>query len=569
MDSHVPWLLRLPHELLLLILSYNNRAGWKRARQTCRGLDKLAASLLFSRVYFELCGHGCESLYNISQHPTLGLLVKTAVPRRVRGYRKFASIDDWAASTHQPGAPDSGLFSARETHYYDNQELSDSLMPYDDWVAMSAEQKQALYEAYNTDHEQQEEEIRDIVSTLCFRATTTSTMKFIHPDRALDMGTANVAVRQLNKALKTLPNLSALEHEPGFLYDEQWALRWRDLYFHPYSILGNSTYEEDEDVEALQLSVILQSLACFRARDHRLKKMSLYVGGPAFATPERLQHLWDGQGHELTRLCRQLRRNSSGAAADLEAYANDATPADSKLYRGELEVMRFAFASLTHLKYRVSEEEEPDGCIAIAAKLAFEFLSTARNLQKISLAIGRLVDGILLPVYGADERQYATGSILLLRNSALHAPWSQIRNIELEIATDRTTLVSFLLAHRNTLRLLTLTRTSIVRLGDPRNTWEPTLTEIGQGLCLDSLTLANLTDTLEKWAPGVQPRMLFDKEDKRWEDKASDYEAYYYDRVHRILQGEEIHSLNPPLHLPLKTPQMDAEQHQSNVQLEA
>jgi hypothetical protein len=59
--------------------------------------------------------------------------------------------------------------------------------------------------------------------------------------------------------------------------------------------------------------------------------------------------------------------------------------------------------------------------------------------------------------------------------------------------------------------------------------------------------------------------MLFDKEDKRWEDKASDYEAYYNDHVHRILQREEIHSLDPPLHLPLNTPHMDAEQHQSNM----
>jgi hypothetical protein len=546
MDSHVPWLLCLPHELLLLILSYNDREGWKRARQTCRGLDKLAAPLLFSRVYFELCGRGCESLYDISQDPTLGPLVKTIVSRRVRGYRKFASMDDWAASTHQPGAPDSDLFSARETQYYDNEELQDSLMPYDDWFAMPAEQEQALYQAYNADREQQEEEIRDIVSTLCFRATTTSKMTFVHPDRALDMGTANVAVRQLTKALKTPPNLSALEHEPGFLHDDEWALQWRDLYFHPYSIIGNTTYEEDEDVEALQLSVILQSLACFRASDRRLKKMSLYVGGPAFATPERLQHLWDGQGHERTRLCRQLRRNPSAAAADLEAYANDATPADSKFYRGELGLMRLAFTSLTHLKYSVSDEEEPDGCITIAAKLAFAFLSMARNLHKICLAIGRLVDGILLPVCGPTERQCATGSILLLRNFAHHAPWSQIRNIELEIATDRTTLVSFLLAHKNTLRSLTLTRTSLVRLGDPRNTWEPTLTEIGQGLRLESLTLASLTDTLEEWALGVQPRILFDKKDKRWENQSDKYEAYYNDCIQRAIHGKDISTLDPP-----------------------
>lgn len=130
-------------------------------------------------------------------------------------------------------------------------------MPYDDWVAMSAEQKQALYEAYNADYKQQEEEAQDIVSTLCFRAPTTSRMKFIHPDRATDIGTANVAVRQLNKALKTLPNLTALEHELGFLYDNQWALRWRDLYFYPSSIIGYTNYEDDEDIKALQLSVIL------------------------------------------------------------------------------------------------------------------------------------------------------------------------------------------------------------------------------------------------------------------------------------------------------------------------
>jgi hypothetical protein len=559
MDSGVPSLLRLPDELLIWILSCIDVAGWKQARQTCRSLNKLAASLLFSRVHFELCGRGCESLYNISQEPTLAPLVKTAVLRRVRGYRKFPSFDTWTASTHQPGALDDGLWSACETTYYNNKERSDELMPYAEWVAMSAEQKEGLYQAYNADREQQQEEILDITNTLCFRAITTSKVKFIHPDRALDTGTANVAVRQLNKALKTLPNLSALEHEPGFLYDEEWALRWRDLYFHPYSILGNTTYEEDEDVEALQLSVALQSLACFRARDCRLKKMNLYVGGPAFATPERLQHLWDGQGHEITRLCRQLRRTSSAAAADTEAYANDATPADTELYRGELELMRLAFAGLTHLKYSVSDEEEPEGCITIAAKLAFQFLSTAKSLQKLRLAIGRLVDGILLPMYGSNERQCVTGSMLLLRNIALHAPWSHVRNIELEIATDRATLVTFLLAHKKTLRLLTLTRTSLVRLRDPRNTWESTLTEIGQGLRLESLTLANLTDTLEDWVPGIQPRMLFDREDKHWENKSSNYDAYYNDIIRRIVHGDDISSLDPP--------QAEAEQHQSDMQL--
>jgi hypothetical protein len=107
-------------------------------------------------------------------------------------------------------------------------------------------------------------------------------------------------------------------------------------------------------------------------------------------------------------------------------------------------------------------------------------------------------------------------------------------------------LVTFLLAHKNTLRSLTLLETSLVRLGNSQNTWECILTEIGQGLRLESLTLAKLTDTLLDWAPGVQPRKLFDEKDKRWENRPSDYQAYYHDNIHQILHGGEIQSFDPP-----------------------
>jgi hypothetical protein len=552
MDSSKLSLLRLSDELLISILSYIDVAGWKAVRHTCKRLTTLAASFLFSRVYFELFGRGCNSLYNISQEPTLALLVKTAVPRRVRRYRKFYRFENWTKSICQPGDPDDGLWSAYNTPYYRNKELSDELMPYAEWVAMSAGDREALYRAYKADREQQQKEILDITNTLCFRGTHASKVNSIHPDRALDTGTA---VWKLNEALKTLTNLSALEHEPGFLYDDEWARRWRDLYIHP-----NANNEEDEDVEALQLSVVLQSLACSRTKDCGLKKMSLYVGGPAFATPERLQRLWTGQGHEITRLYRQLYPSHSAADADAEAFARNVTPASSELYRGELELMRLAFAGLTRLEYSVSDEEEPEGCITIAAELAFKFLSTAEKLQKLRLAIGKLVNGILLPVYGSAERQCVTGSTFLLHELALTAPWSKIRNIELEVATDRTTLVTFLLACKNTLCSLTLIRTSLARLRDPRNTWEFTLTEIGQGLSLKSLTLAKLTDTLGDWDAGVQPRMLFDEEDKRWGNEMGGYEAYYTDSVRRIICGDDISSLDPP--------QDETGQHQSNLELQ-
>jgi hypothetical protein len=138
---------------------------------------------------------------------------------------------------------------------------------------------------------------------------------------------------------------------------------------------------------------------------------------------------------------------SSAAATDTEANEDSITPVESELYHAELQLMRLGFAGLTHLDYSVSEDEEREGCIEIAAKLVFLFLSTTKILQK-------LVDGMLQPVSGPLERRRATGSMFLLWNLAHHAPWSHIRNIELEIATNKHILVTFLLAQKNTLRSL-------------------------------------------------------------------------------------------------------------------
>jgi hypothetical protein len=215
------------------------------------------------------------------------------VLHRVRGYRKFPDFDSWAWSTHQPGTPDDehNIWTARNTTYYDKEELRVQLMSYREWVAMSRELKEALYDQYKVDRDQQHKEIQEITNALDFRGLIMTHPKYIHPYKASATGSAVLAFRQLSEALTALPNLSALKHEPGFLHDEEWALRWRDLYFYPHSIEGNTDYEEDEDVEALQLSIVLQLLARLRGKDRRLQRMSMYVGGPAFATSERLQLL--------------------------------------------------------------------------------------------------------------------------------------------------------------------------------------------------------------------------------------------------------------------------------------
>jgi hypothetical protein len=100
--------------------------------------------------------------------------------------------------------------------------------------------------------------------------------------------------------------------------------------------------------------------------------------------------------------------------------------------------------------------------------------------------------------------------------------------------------MEFLLACKDSLRSLTLIRTSLVRVGNPLNTWESTLTEIGHCLSLQSLTLSTLYDTPE--ASGEE-RVLFDPDSHIWSDKRKEYEAYHTAIVARILRGEVIDSL--------------------------
>ncbi|KAL5371611.1 hypothetical protein DPSP01_014144 [Paraphaeosphaeria sporulosa] len=308
----------LPDEIWLMIVGLLDTPGRKQMRQTCKRFNDLTTPLLFETVYFELCGRGCDSLYYISRSSALTFHVKTLVLRRVRGYRRFSDPEVWAKSVFQPGNPGDELYLPSDTSYYKDEQASKQLLPYSEWIALLEEHKEALYYEYEADREQAQKELREITNTLCFRTLGATSPAFIHPNRAPRSTTASTAaVDRLYGALEALPNLEAVYHEPAFLHDDDWACQWRDLYLHPMSLIGYTHYSDDEDAEALQLSVVLQALAWVRRGDSSLRKLSIYVGGPAFATPARLQHLWEGDGHEITRLCRQI--NPDATQADREA----------------------------------------------------------------------------------------------------------------------------------------------------------------------------------------------------------------------------------------------------------
>ncbi|KAF2022504.1 hypothetical protein EK21DRAFT_83216 [Setomelanomma holmii] len=529
----------LPNEIWLMVFKLLDRSEWKKLRSSCKRLAHLATSILFETVYFEFGGSGCASLYNIAQKPTLSPCVTTLILRRIRGWREFPDSRTWIESVHQPGDP--GHERPRLDEASHESKATEGLLPYSDWARLSDIEKDELFHQYETDRRLALDQAPGITSTLRFHMPDFPESSLIHPYRAWKRRAADAPIDLFVKALKSLPNLKTFRHEPGFLFDPDWACRWRHLYFHPYSLMGNTHSAEDEDIEALQMSVALQSLALTRTGQGGMQSMSMYVGGPSFWGPKRLQHLWDGGGHELIRTCRTYKRTA--AEADKAAKVCFENCDQSRLYYAQLHSMRYTLTSLIHLDCSVSEDDEYDGSLAIAGKYLHELLLRfTTRLERLRLVFGRLTDGVLLP--GCDVPLYARDSITLLGQIAQRTPWTTIRSMELEIATDGATLKNFLLAHKTTLRSLTLTRVTLPRLGNPSNTWEVVLDELAQDLSLEALALTKLCDFVpQQGSKKTRERILFDMDAAIWEDETRAYHDYYQAAVTCILLRKSVQLL--------------------------
>ncbi|PVH90747.1 hypothetical protein DM02DRAFT_577639 [Periconia macrospinosa] len=539
----------IPTEVWLMIIKLLGKSECKQLRLSCSRFCILTSPILFHTIYFDIGAHGCESLFAISSHTELSQYVKTLVLRIQQGFGVFDDAEAWAQSTCQPGDPGHNFAPADLVEYNDDE----NLLPYSEWLDLSKTQKEELYDQYKEDHEKAKQQIRDITNRLQFRASGVPGL-LVHPERASLTKEKDDPVEQLCQALRKLSNLTAVDHEPSFLFDERWKSRWRNIRFHPWSLVDNNI-DEDKDTEALQLSVVLQLLAWTRRglpRRPLIRSLSIYVGGPAFWGPQRLQHLWDGYGHEITRTSRTIHENDA-AAADREAYSDYGDLEETKLYFGELCLMRETFIDLTRLDCSISEDTEEDGSLGIAAKWLFGFLWQTKKLERLRLVFGRLVDGILIP--GDNDNTYVQDSAMLLGQLAKHTPWTRLQRIELEIATTRATLVEFLLAHKNTLRSLSLERVTLVRLEqnslgaweeDSLGTWELTLGDIGKNLSLTTLDLSTLHDFASSvGGGGAQQRTLFDSGADLWRGETAQYHDYYHSTIDQILRGHHIVSLDP------------------------
>jgi hypothetical protein len=531
--------LRLPAEIWLMIFALLERSDWKRLRLSCRHLSHISTPVLFETVYFELYGSGCTSLGNIAS-TALAACVKTLVLRQDHGWRRFPDSRTWRASVYQPGDPGRLPVPPAETSHYHDSIAAEDLLPYSDWMSLSEESQDRVYHEYEADCTVMEERARDMAGRLRFELPNFEPV-LIRPYQGLVRQSACDPVAIFQKALETLENVKELRHQPGFVSDPNWGCRWRNLYLHPWALATYTSHARDEDMEALQLSVALRTLAIVRRRQIRIQSMKLYIGGPSIWGPKRLQRLWFVGDHERTRAYRSL--YTTAAEADKAACIEFSDPEQSKLYLYQLCYMKQALTSLTELACSVSEDDERNGSLGIAGKYLYEYLlSPTKNLERIRLVFGRLANGILPP--GNDCHLYAKDSVTLLDQLARRTPWSRMRSMELEIVTHRSSLTRFLLAHVTTLQSLTLTRVTLLRLEDSLNTWEPVLHDLVRALSLQTLHLVKLSDFVLPQASGkARRRTLFDVDADIWQGKATEYTTYHRKTTDCLLRGDHVQLL--------------------------
>lgn len=109
--------------------------------------------------------------------------------------------------------------------------------------------------------------------------------------------------------------------------------------------------EEDEDAEALQLSVALHTMARASAL-HKLERVSLTIDGPAFGGWERLRNLWNGLGCGWIRVHRDEfgpAQEADRIALSMDRHHQEHEDCQREYYSRQLSIMWSLLRNLTKL----------------------------------------------------------------------------------------------------------------------------------------------------------------------------------------------------------------------------
>jgi hypothetical protein len=217
------------------------------------------------------------------------------------------------------------------------------------------------------------------------------------------------------------------KHRPTVLLRDRWITHWQRLRINAYDFDSDSYVtdcEEDDDMEALQLSCVLRAIGWAKQSFTNISSMVFHVEGPAFWGPPRLRHLWQGEGHGKVRKLRKLYNDAVVADVDAEPIPADFIRDDE--YVRQLVIMEYALGELTHLDCSISEHEE-NGGLFMAARFLFEFLCCGKSLKRLRLTFGWLMDGHLQS--GHRPRENGDGPKELLTLLTNYTLWSKIEEL--------------------------------------------------------------------------------------------------------------------------------------------
>lgn len=530
----------LPLEIREWVMGYLDAHACGNLRLSCKALNDVATPHLLKTVRFELTKSGCDALANVAGQPVLATCVKNLVLQRASGHQDWEKPSKWRWALDLPGCPrDRFAYLPRISG---TQTDDPGLLTHSEWLALPFHKKEALYEQYEKERKQrQEEEVQTLVRSL--RHCTSRPILF------RDNGTRQLAaalaqdnvIDIFRQSITRLTNLTVFSHQPGWKFDKDWGCRWRNLRFNRAAIRCQARNGRDEDAEALQLSIALHAIGQAPGLG-RLQRISLSVDGPAFWGDQRLQDLWSSGGCNTVRLWRD--EVCSATEADrMASHSFDRAGGQGQCqkedYPRQLSVLTNAFVNLTALDCFI-REDGLIGALSAATDQLFEVLCRASKLQKLGLGLRDHHDkaqGFL-----ADK-----GAAELLGSLAERKPWPDLREVHLRVATDQDTLLAFLTAHKESLRILKLSHVTLYSHGTIPTSWDSALLSIGSMLKLEELTLSTLCDFLVRNESSAG--LLFNPGDRYWREKGLSYLSFHEEVTRRVLRQENLLSLEPETYL--------------------
>lgn len=515
----------LPVEMMIRIFECLDRSTQKDFRSVCKHFCATAEPLLFSTVALDLDRDGCQGICNISSNNRIRKHVRRLRLQRRMFLKNLGDFDTWESST---------IFSyddPRDVPVDLAARLGANSLSNEVWDALSQDERHRLYEEYEQDRTAGEVHKQELASAAYSLLVDRDYLGHGAASQTAPSTHAKTMLDDLVSALGRLPNLIGLEHTPAYITEDQWGLHWRQLHFHPDAPLSSGSVEDEQEIEALQVLLVLHAIANSASPDRRLQFVELHTAGIAFWNLGHLCHLIDWIEEYNNDSIRPLQPLSDEILLSRWIDRTDRWSTGfhhlEQLTR-QLCIVERAFAHVTYLDWTACcEEYLPVACQFLARVLqSCECLKDAKlYLQQHLYGQHHYLSG--LPSSRTTELlTQASWTLLRAWSSSLYL--SKLNTLELSIAVKEAELWGFI-SRLRTIRHIAFWHVALL---PGHGSWNSLVRKMSENLKLLSVELIALEDV---WLGS--PRLILDPEAQIWKDAQNSscsyttYEANILDYV--------------------------------------